>query len=110
MDIIHGFNIQETITSNSSDQSMLLAAAWMSIIFIAIEFIGLFGGFTLFHHTTNKIYITAHLFGIILTALFIGLKWPFWSYWFIFLICSLISGIIEIISIIKIIICQTRKY
>ena len=102
--------IQEDIASDNSEWRSLMAAVWMSIFLMIIEFIGLFGGFTLFHHTNNIFYISIHSVGIIFTALFVALLWPYWIFWFIFLICSLISGITEMVSILKIVICQTRKY
>ena len=88
----------------------LLAAAWISIICIGFDIIGLFGGFTLFHHCNNIIFVILRSLGILFTLLFLGLQWSYYIYWFIFLISCLIPAIIETITIIKIIICQTRKY
>ena len=82
----------------------------MSFALSGIEFIGLFGGFTLFYHSSNMSYIALHTVGILLVSLFWSLAWPHWSYWVIFMVCSLPSGIIEAINILKIVVCQTRQY
>eukprot|EP00483_Globobulimina_turgida_P001552 UN01554 len=101
------FSHTEDLTKNTTEKTSLLAAVWMSIGLMSVEFVGLFLGFTIFHHTSNLIYITVHGIGMLLTALFIGLSWIYWIFWFIFLTCSLISGIMETVNIIKLISCPT---
>jgi len=103
-------NHDDAAASESVEKTNLLAAVWMSVAFMGIEFVGLFGGFTLFYHSSNILYITLHSVGILFVSLFWSLSWPHWSYWFIFLVCSLPSGTIEALNIIKIVVCQTRKY
>jgi len=104
------FTNKDDLTSSTAEKASLMGAVWLSLILIAVEFIGLLAGLTLRHHTNNYIHIISHGAGLLFTALFIALAWPYWIYWFIFLGCSLLSGVVEIVSIIKIIICQTRKY
>ena len=126
--VLSYYFIQDSITANSKQKAKLifihiisnatrhslfyslLSAAWMSLILIIIEFVGLFGTFTLFHHNSNMMLITLHSIGAVMTGIFVGLSLEYWSYWFIFIVCSLIPGVLETINIIKIIVCQTRKY
>eukprot|EP01084_Bolivina_argentea_P019316 35927_1 len=97
------FSQTEVLTKNATEKTNLLVGVWMSIGLISVEFIGLFTGFTIYHHSSNTVYIILHTIGILLIVLFIALTWTYWIYWFIFLICSLPSGIIEAFQIIKII-------
>ncbi len=66
-------------TTNATNS--LLAALGLSIICLFINFVGLFGGFTLFFDRLNTAHVILHFFGGVLTAWYIVDIWGYLAYW-----------------------------
>jgi hypothetical protein len=87
---------EATSANSASIASSLQAAIALSLISIAIQLIGLIGGFTLLHARLNVFHSLLNFFGGVLTAWFIADVWAATSYWPISIFFAIIPGIIEL--------------
>jgi hypothetical protein len=79
-----GANVRSGVPGGGSldaARSSLLAALSISIIAFAPQFLGLFGGWTLFLDQLNLFHSVAHFFGGVLTAWYLIDSWGYQSYW-----------------------------
>lgn len=90
---------EATSANSASIASSLQAAIALSLISIAIQLIGLIGGFTLLHARLNVFHSLLNFFGGVLTAWFIADVWAATSYWPISIFFAIIPGIIELAAI-----------
>lgn len=75
--------------------SSLSAALVLTLVCLAVEFVGLFGGFTMFFNRLNFCHMVLHFFGGTLTAWYLLDVWGYKSYWWIWGVFSLIPAVME---------------
>ena len=126
------------LTNSFENLNSTLAVLWLSIICIAVEAIGLFGGFTLFNHGANTFCtqtrtafhapmhqckltrahhrprpatdIICHFCASVLLAWFIMESWHWLTLWYVFGFFSVVPAMVETSAIIRVVFFKVAQY
>lgn len=79
--VASGLGIDAGTSAVTAANNSLLSALGFGVICIAINLVGLMGGFTLFYDSLNLLHTILHFFGGVLTAWYIVDVWGYLSYW-----------------------------
>mmetsp|Transcript_9172 Transcript_9172/g.24854 ORF Transcript_9172/g.24854 Transcript_9172/m.24854 type:complete len:150 (-) Transcript_9172:25-474(-) len=77
----------------------ILVAITFSMVFLIVELVGLIGGFSIFNHGLNLLYIVMHTLGSIFVGMFILEEWHYVRFWYLFAFFCLPTAILEIVVI-----------
>lgn len=99
-----------TQTDLDASESVLLSAWGVTIVSFFFNFLGLFGGFTMFMNNINLLQIVAHVLGGITTSLFLLDGWHVAAYWWITAFCSLLPALAEMFVLVSVFGCKMIVY
>eukprot|EP00741_Cyanophora_paradoxa_P005548 tig00000900_g5378.t1 len=94
---------------NRDDTSITVALA-LSYFCFFIEYVGLFGGFTMFTTTVSLFEILCHLVGLFFGTMFIVDTWASVWYWYIFGFTCAFPALVEATVISAIVCCKLVYY
>ena len=72
----------------------------VSVIMLAVSFVGLIGGFTMFNDKVNGFQIIMQFVGGIGMSWFIVSSWRYSLVWLFFVLCSLLPALVELAHIV----------
>lgn len=88
------------VTHNADEfnelDSELTIGLWLAVACLAIEMIGLFGGYTIFRTGVTLQYILAHFVGCVALTFYMTESWHYSTFWYIFVICSVPPALMEL--------------
>ena len=79
----------------SGTKASLEAVSWAAIVCLALDFVGLFLGFSVFSVKVNCFQIMCHFLGALLVALFVSEHWNTESYTYLFVFFNLLPTAVE---------------
>eukprot|EP00736_Rhodelphis_marinus_P009078 Rmarinus@m.5603 len=103
-------NVTEGDDDWTSAESSITAALSLTCITFSVQFVGLFGGFTMFSNEVNLMHIVLHFFGAIFVSIYVTEEWGYSEYWYMFLFLSLPSLIVESCCILRVALFQRQLY
>ena len=79
----------------SRTKATLEAVSWAAIVCLAVDFAGLFMGFSIFSIKMSCFHILCHFLGFLLVALFVSEYWKTESYTYLFVFFNLLPTTVE---------------
>jgi len=74
----------------------LTIGLWFALACLAIELVGLFGGYTIFRPGMTLYHIVSHFVGCVMLTFFITESWHYSTFWYIFVISSAPPALAEL--------------
>jgi hypothetical protein len=90
--------------------SSVLAAVWLSILCLALEFLGMLSGVSLFMRSLSGFAILSHFTGGILICWYIVEAWHFVTIWYLWAFFCVPTAALEAIAFIRIFCCRVVAY
>ncbi len=81
INVAAGFPMGGSAADLAAARGSLLTALSIAMLCFIVQFLGLFGGFTMFRNPLNLFHSVLHFFGGVLGAWYLIGAWGFLSYW-----------------------------
>ncbi|XP_064642317.1 transmembrane protein 107-like isoform X1 [Lineus longissimus] len=100
---VRDYNVKASLASGYTQEEYtakdteLIIGLSVALGLFALEFIGFFGGISMFMHSQGLISIAAHCSAAVALTYFLFEQWDIGRYWWVFAFCSCVPGVLEIV-------------
>mmetsp|Transcript_22141 Transcript_22141/g.39238 ORF Transcript_22141/g.39238 Transcript_22141/m.39238 type:complete len:141 (-) Transcript_22141:298-720(-) len=107
-------NVRASLASNYTDSefndknSEITAAVTLTVVFVTLQILSIFSGYTLFIPPLNAMHIFLNASGAVLICWFIMDTWNVTTFWYIFIFFSLINTVIEMFYMMQVLWCNSQ--